>query len=208
MIVDKCPNNPRIYKLVQSFGFIVLFLAFAILGPFNTMGIDSSSLFNNMPMVVVAMTLKGLGSSGNNAAYPDMVVGIPEDDEMLQAAISGIWNAAYAVGWAAGPLLGGGLEQALHFDGFASTTALISLTYGVVLLVAAVLNIKPPEFELSEENENMKSLTLDASASSCQSNASDHSGQLDLKRAMYSRNVKNIVIPEALEDETWGEQPV
>ena len=32
---------------------------------------------------------------------------------MSQAAVSGLWNAAYAVGWAAGPFVGGALYEAL-----------------------------------------------------------------------------------------------
>jgi hypothetical protein len=43
------------------------------------------------------------------------------------------------------------LEQELQFDGFASTTALISLVYGVILLIAAILNIRPPDFDVSAE---------------------------------------------------------
>jgi hypothetical protein len=43
------------------------------------------------------------------------------------------------------------LEQELQFDGFASTTALISLVYGVILLIAAILNIRPPDVDVSAE---------------------------------------------------------
>ena len=38
--------------------------------------------------------------------YPDLVLGLDEDNEALQAQISGLWNASYAFGWAFGPLLG------------------------------------------------------------------------------------------------------
>ena len=30
------------------------------------------------------MVLKGIGSSANNAGYPDLVLGLDEDDDLLQ----------------------------------------------------------------------------------------------------------------------------
>ena len=49
------------------------------------------------------MVLKGFGSAfSNNAIFPDLVIGLPEDNAMLQATVSGLWNAAYAAGWALG----------------------------------------------------------------------------------------------------------
>eukprot|EP00935_MAST-01C_sp_MAST-1C-sp1_P002146 g2146.t1 len=217
MVVDKFPNSPRTYKIVQAAGLLVLFLTFVILGPFKLGGFDAGSTLhlNTAPMVMVAMILKGLGSSGNNAAYPDMVVGIPEEDELLQAAISGIWNAAYALGWAAGPLMGGVLEQKLKFDGFASITALVALVYGVVLLLAGLLNVRPKEQEVSEAYLSISQrLIMDPIASSGRSGMSasgrsnvsirssitDVSAELDIKRAMFSRNLKDVTIPAAHDD--------
>ena len=39
---------------------------------------------------------------------------LPPDDSLLHASISGLWNAAYSIGWAAGPLLGGTLYDLLQ----------------------------------------------------------------------------------------------
>ena len=98
-------------------GFVTLALTFFLLGPFGTpawgWGGPSDGLqdsLNNMPSVASALVFKGIGSAlSNNAIYPDLVMGLPADDVMLMATISGLWNAAYAIGWAVGPLVGGGL---------------------------------------------------------------------------------------------------
>ena len=141
------------------------------------------------------MVLKGVGSAlSNNAVYPDLVLGFAADDALLQATISALWNAAYAVGWAAGlrcsaarsttprwstssamarssrparPAVAAAARAAAAaaaavaarrarggaavpvrrwmpnngFDGFASGTAVVSLAFAVVLLVAAAFNV-------------------------------------------------------------------
>jgi hypothetical protein len=63
------------------------------------------------------MIIKGVGSSGNNGGYPDLLIGIADDDSSIQATVAGIWNAAYAMGWALGPLMGGILVQNMEFSG-------------------------------------------------------------------------------------------
>ena len=201
-LVDRFPDNARAYKTVTALGFVVLALTFALLAPIGLSawgvgdgGPDAAqAALNNLPTVAVAMVLKGVGSAlSNNAVYPDLVLGFAADDALLQATISALWNAAYAVGWAAGPLLGGALYDAAlvnklcygaeqqtcfappsppplaplpplpppsppgvpaaeppclcdwmpnnGFDGFASGTAVVSLAFAVVLLVAAAFNV-------------------------------------------------------------------
>jgi len=89
------------------------------------------------------MCLKGIGSAVSvNPVYPDLVVGIPEKDEMLIATISGLWNSAYAVGWAFGPLIGGALYDGLGFEGFATVSALVCLAYACIMLAAAFFGVK------------------------------------------------------------------
>jgi len=118
-MVDRFQNNSRVFKLITSIGFFFLALTFFLIAPFgfSGWGADDTSFetgLNNMPATAFAMVLKGFGSAfSNNAVYPDLVVGLPEDDVMLQATISGLWNAAYAAGWALGPVTGGVL-----YDGF------------------------------------------------------------------------------------------
>ena len=85
----------------------------------------------------LAMLLKGVGSAGNNAGYPDLAIGIADEDEGRQAALAGLWNAAYAVGWAAGPIVGGGLVQACEFSGFATVVSMASLVYAIILAFAS-----------------------------------------------------------------------
>ena len=61
---------------------------------------------NNVPVVATSMVLKGVCSSISQVAvYPDLIFGIP-DEPLLHATISALWNGAYALGWAAGPLVG------------------------------------------------------------------------------------------------------
>ena len=65
-----------------------------------------------MGMVAIAMGLKGVGSAlSNNAVYVDIVLLLPKTDKMLLATVSGLWNAAYSLGWALGPLVGGALYE-------------------------------------------------------------------------------------------------
>ena len=119
--IDRMPNSPRLYKLITMSGFATLFLTFFLLAPF---GIDAFGAtgsadplqrsMNNLPCAALALGLKGVGSAlSNNAIYPDLVLGVP-DDPMIQALISSLWNAAYAVGWAAGPLVGGMLMEGMR----------------------------------------------------------------------------------------------
>ena len=69
-------------------------------------------MFNTLPIAGLALALKGIGSAlSNNAIYPDLVLNLP-DNPMVQATITAWWNAAYAIGWAAGPVLGGVLHDA------------------------------------------------------------------------------------------------
>ena len=97
------------------------------------------------------------GLSGSRR-YTDMAIGVPQQHEQLQAALAGLWNAAYAIvslpafatpppksesltrppsqGWALGPILGGMLMDADGFAGFATIMAIASATYSIVLLGA------------------------------------------------------------------------
>jgi len=113
-LVDLFPSSSRLYKAVTASGFAVLALSFAILAPaLPRTGPGAPPLsalppaeLNSVSAVMVAMGLKGVGSAlSNNAVYPDMVLLLPPD-KMTLASASGLWNAAYSLGWALGPLLG------------------------------------------------------------------------------------------------------
>jgi len=139
-VVDQLPYDRLVHcstqcKRIQALGFFLLCICFAVLGPFKYP--ESWSFFDNVPSGYFAMVIKGIGSSGNNAGYPDLIIGLSEDDEMLQARVSGLWNASYAFGWALGPFLGGILLDALDFDGFATIVSILSLSYCLVLLIAS-----------------------------------------------------------------------
>jgi MFS family permease len=139
-IVDRYQSNARVFKLIQAFGFFLLSLTFALLGPLRLPsafgGVTVEHSMNSMYCAAIALILKGLGSATNNAAYPDMVIGIDENDDVLSAIMSGAWNAAYSIGWAFGPLLGGALYEAVQFDGFATIISAVSLLYALILLFA------------------------------------------------------------------------
>lgn len=118
-VADAYQTNSRLFKAITSTGFLALFLSFALLAPIGTSAVgltDSDALqaaFNNAPCAYVSLVLKGIGSALSNlCVYPDLMVGMP-DDTRLQATISSLWNAAYAVGWAAGPLVGSPLYSGL-----------------------------------------------------------------------------------------------
>ena len=126
-LVDSHGSSARVLKAVTAAGFVVLALTFGLLAPIGpaAWGIGATDSLqprlNNLASVVVAMLLKGVGSAlSNNAVYPDLVMAHDADDKMLQATISGLWNAAYAVGWAAGPFVGG-----LLYDVFRTNTLCI-----------------------------------------------------------------------------------
>jgi MFS family permease len=94
-LVDRFPGNSRVCKGVQGGGFVVLAAAFALIGPFTVPGAPdvlepvAEKLRPSLTLVVVAMVLKGIGSSGNNAGFTDLVIGVPEDDEYLNALVAG-----------------------------------------------------------------------------------------------------------------------
>jgi len=125
-LVDKAKPSSRLYKFITATGFFVLFLSFFLLGPFrpsafysfrHSKGVDDlfEDKLNNLPCTAIAVGIKGIGSALSNVAiYPDLVLNLP-DNPVLQATVTAWWNAAYAIGWAAGPILGGGL-----YDVFAS----------------------------------------------------------------------------------------
>ena len=86
-----------------------------------------------------AMLFKGIGSSLGVVAYADMVIGIDPDDDVLQATVVALNNAAYSVGWGVGPILGGGLlnvfdgDDADRFAGYCAVVATIAALYGAIL---------------------------------------------------------------------------
>jgi MFS family permease len=125
-LVDKAKPSSRLYKFITATGFFVLFLSFFLLAPFrpsafynfrHSKGVDDlfEDKLNNLPCTAIAVGIKGIGSALSNVAiYPDLVLNLP-DNPVLQATVTAWWNAAYAIGWAAGPILGGVL-----YDVFAS----------------------------------------------------------------------------------------
>jgi len=146
-LVDRHKDNSCVFKSMIAFGFFLLFLTFTFLGPLKLPGGDGNTnpidMFDSIGWVGFAMCLKGIGSAVSvNPVYPDLVIGLPEDDKILTATISGLWNSAYAIGWALGPLIGGGLYQALAFNGFATLAAIVSLLYACVMLTAAMLGVR------------------------------------------------------------------
>merc|ERR1712196_188624 len=63
------------------------------------------------------MILKGVASAVSSIpAFPDLAIGLPEEAPLITASLSGLWNAAYALGWALGPVLGGVLVEALQVN--------------------------------------------------------------------------------------------
>ena len=105
-------TSSRKLKLATGTGFIVLASSFALLGPI--FGIAS---LNSIGVIIAAMALRSLGSSvSSNFVYPDLIFGIRPFDAPLQATIATLWNAAYALGWALGPFLGGALYQYFRGD--------------------------------------------------------------------------------------------
>jgi len=148
-LLDNSKGNSSLFKIIQGIGFVALVACFGILGPIYFEGFESA--FNNPPSAWAAMILKGIGSSGANAAYPDLVIGVDDRDEKLHARLSGIWNATYAIGWALGPLFGGAVYQALGFRGFTTLCAGIATANVVMLFFAALpsvsryLNPKTPQ---------------------------------------------------------------
>jgi MFS family permease len=120
-MVDRVPPSSRLYKATTAAGFVALAACFALLAPLadQTGPAGPASLawlppaeLNTMWAVVLAMGLKGVGSAlSNNAVYVDIVLLLPTSDKMLLATVSGLWNAAYSLGWALGPLVGGALYE-------------------------------------------------------------------------------------------------
>lgn len=118
-MVDRAPPSSRLYKATTAAGFVALAACFALLAPLaDRTGQDGPAglawlppaQLNSMGAVVLAMGLKGVGSAlSNNAVYVDIVLLLPTSDKMLLATVSGLWNAAYSLGWALGPLVGGAL---------------------------------------------------------------------------------------------------
>ena len=135
MSLDRNPANGCLFKSVQAFGFIMLAVCFIVLGPLDINGSDAA--FNNIPSIWAAMVLKGIGSSGNNAGYPDLILGVADDDEGMHSKISALWNAAYAIGWALGPLAGGLLYEWIGFRGYASVCALLAVAMAAVLFITS-----------------------------------------------------------------------
>jgi len=141
-LVDRHKGNTLVFKSAIALGFFALAITFAFLGPLKIPGLVTFTVFDNIYCVGFAMCMKGVGSAVSvNPVYPDLVIGLPEDDEMLSATVSGLWNSAYAIGWALGPVVGGAFYNAFGFDGFCSLMSLLCAVYGVVMLVAALMRV-------------------------------------------------------------------
>merc|ERR1719229_347889 len=70
-----------------------------------------------------------------NAGYPDLVIGVDDSNGLVQATISALWNASYALGWALGPVTGGMLVSLLNFSGYCTVVCLVALLYGIFLIL-------------------------------------------------------------------------
>ena len=118
-LVDRYADRPAGFKAITGSGFVVLALSFALLAPLQAPSPPLDALnapLNSLACAAVAMALKGVGSAlSGNAVYPDLVVGFDANDAVAHATLSALWNAAYAIGWAVGPLAGG-----LLYDAFAT----------------------------------------------------------------------------------------
>lgn len=85
-LVDKYKGDTFVFKMSIAGGFFALAITFTFLGPFKLPGLGATSIFDNIGCVAFAMCMKGVGSAVSvNPVYPDLVIGIPEDDEMLNA---------------------------------------------------------------------------------------------------------------------------
>jgi len=138
-IMDYYKGCSYVFKGVQAGGLLSLFVCFMMLGPLQLRIFQSA--FNNVPSAWIGMLLKGIGSTGNNAVYPDLVIGIRGNDEKVHAMISGVWNAVYAVGWAIGPLYGGAVYQAFGFAGYATINAIIALVCSSMLFLTSIPSV-------------------------------------------------------------------
>ena len=133
-IIERYEGNSRVFKMIQAAGFLALAISFGLLGPiwlpenwdtdWSENEIEGGWLRGGwqraagISLVVFALVLKGIGSAGSNAAFPDLLVSLDpasEGDELAQDAVASAWNAVYTFGWAVGPLVGG-----LMYEVFAS----------------------------------------------------------------------------------------
>jgi len=141
LLADKYKAKQFVLKSIIAAGFLFLALSFALLGPFFLPGLGTVLAFDNLFCVTLGVCIKGIGSAATVIpVYGDLTagLGLPEDNEMLFATISGLWNAAYATGWALGPMLGGILYQALQFDGFATVVCCCCSVFALVMFIAAI----------------------------------------------------------------------
>lgn len=115
-LCDQQPRNAARLKAITAVGFTALGLTFFVLAPFGGLtesGVTLGAAFNAPGAALFAMAIKGLGSaSSTSAVYLDLGLGIGESEEALQSTMSSLWNAAYALGWSLGPLVGGALYAA------------------------------------------------------------------------------------------------
>ena len=129
-------GDSRSYKLIQAAGLAFLALSYLLLGPLTLPGGHKVEQLDKMWVIVIAMLLKGVGSAGNNGVYPDLILDLP-DSRAAQGRIDGLWNSFYAIGWAAGPAIGGALNDYLDFGGMSTILAALLSFYTVVLVIAA-----------------------------------------------------------------------
>ena len=159
-LIDRFSKVPSALKLIQAVCFFILFVSFALMGPLLFLPISIKIAINTShPAMIVAMVLKGIGSAGNTAAYPDLIADAGDTPE-ASAALSSLYNGGYAFGWAGGELLGGVIFSAMHdaaqwslrtlkmptsflsgngagFDMYATAMAMTSVIYGCVLCFGA-----------------------------------------------------------------------
>eukprot|EP01063_Lacrimia_lanifica_P027035 TRINITY_DN3738_c0_g2_i2.p1 TRINITY_DN3738_c0_g2~~TRINITY_DN3738_c0_g2_i2.p1 ORF type:complete len:490 (+),score=103.64 TRINITY_DN3738_c0_g2_i2:88-1557(+) len=134
-------GDSRAYKLGLSAGFVLMGGGFALLGPLGLPGVGTARCLDSHTAACIGMFLKGVGGAGNNCVYPDLLLDLPTGDgprvRAAQAKVDGLWNAIYALGWAAGPAFGGGVYSVMGFPGMASVVAMLLCAYAAVLQAAA-----------------------------------------------------------------------
>ena len=101
----------RALKALSAAGFFLLGASFALLAPAG----PRPHALNSAPVVGAALLLRGAGSALSlEPLYPDLMLTIPKDDPMIDATVSAVWNGAYTIGWAMGPVVGSALYEVLR----------------------------------------------------------------------------------------------